>query len=59
MDNRQYGKLRSCEKAVLRPENFPRADSRPGYCPVYCLFWALNVGYFIDSIDWIDSALGT
>jgi hypothetical protein len=53
------GKLRSCENPFLGLEKFPRVDSQAGYCLVYCPSWPPNRGYFIDSMDYIDSVLST
>jgi hypothetical protein len=58
-NDRQYGKLRSCGNPFLGPENFLWVDSRAGYCLVYCPFSPPNRGYFIDSMDYIDSVLST
>jgi len=46
--DRQYDILQPCEV----PNILGLA-----YCLIYCLFWGLNRGYFIDLRDWIDSAL--
>jgi hypothetical protein len=59
MENGQYGKLRSCESPFLGPENFVRADSQAGSWLVNCPFWPPNRGYFIDSMDYIESVLST
>ena len=59
MRDGQYGKIRSCENPVLGPEKFLGLDSQAGYCLVYCPFWPANRGYFIDSMDYIDSVLST
>jgi hypothetical protein len=32
---------------------------RLAYCLTYCLFWSPNRGYLRDSIDWIETILGT
>lgn len=47
--DRQYDILQPCEVPNIL---------ELAYCLIYCLFWSLSRGYFIDLRDWIDSALG-
>ena len=49
------GILRACE---LQSWETRSQILRLGYCLIYCLFSGPTRGYLVDSIDWIDRALG-